>query len=73
MNSSTPGAFTLKLNKAQVTPLDYDQSVTVAFTPNVSIQYFTFVGTIGDMVTVSVDSGDSIDTSLSLPESTTAR
>ncbi len=69
IDGSTPGAFTLKLNKAQVTPLDYNQSVTVAFTPNISTQYFTFEAAIGDLVTVSVDSGDSIDTSLSLLDS----
>ncbi len=66
IDGSTAGAFTLTLDKTQVTALDYDTPLDVNFTPNHPAQYFTFEGTAGDLVSVTAESKQTIDTSLTL-------
>ena len=69
IDGSTAGAFTLTLNKTEVTPLDYDKPIEVNFTPNHPAQYFTFDGSAGDLVSIQADSKQTIDTSLTLNDS----
>ena len=66
IDGTTVGAFSLTLNKTEVTPLAYDQTEDASFTPRDTVRYFTFDGTAGDLVTISGDSKASIDTSLTL-------
>ncbi len=69
LDGTVSGSFTLTLNKTEVTAMSYNEPVEVNFTPNAQAKYFTFEGTSGDLVSISVDSGSSIDTSLSLTNS----
>ncbi|MFN8564099.1 MAG: PPC domain-containing protein [Anaerolineae bacterium] len=66
LNGDTPGSFTLTLNKTEVAPISYGDSVELSLTPSDQAMYFTFEGTSGDMVSVSADSDGTIDTSLTL-------
>ena len=69
IDGSTAGAFTLTLDKTQVSALDYDTPLDVTFAPNHTVQYFTFDGTAGDLVSVTAESKQTIDTSLTLNDS----
>ena len=66
LSSDTPGAFTLSLNKIEVTAVTYDEPIEVNFTPTSSPQYFTFEGDTGDLITVTAVSDGKVNTSLTL-------
>ncbi len=68
IDGSSTGAYTVTLNKAEVNNVSYDTPTEVNFTTSDSGKYFTFEGTSGDLVTISADSGGSIDTSLTLSD-----
>ncbi len=65
-DGATAGSYTLQLNQAVLTPIEFNQPVTITFDGNTGAQYFSFQGTIGDVIDITVDSGDSIDTSLAV-------
>lgn len=60
------GSFTLTLEKTDMQVIAYGDEIELSLTPGDQALYFTFTGTSGDLVSVSVDSNGSIDTSLSL-------
>src|SRR5664279_1729955 len=69
IDGATAGSFTLTLSKTDVTALSFNTPVEVSLTPTDTGKYFTFDGTAGDLVTITADSGDTIDTSLTLNDS----
>lgn len=68
ISGDTAGGFTLTLTKTEVSSLSYNEPVEVTFAPNQTAKYFTFDGTAGDLVTISVDSNGTIDTGLTLSD-----
>ena len=68
LSSDSEGAFTLTLTKTEIEAIEYNEPVTVTFDENDTGKYFTFEGTAGDLVSISVDSGGSINTSLALSD-----
>lgn len=69
LSSDSAGSFTLTLDKTEVTAVEYNEAVEVTFDEGDQAKYFTFSGTSGDLVTISVDSNGSINTSLTLTDS----
>jgi hypothetical protein len=65
-DSTAKGSYTLTLNHATLTPIAYGDTANATFGNGVSAVYYSFEGKNGDLVTVAVDSGESIDTSLLL-------
>ncbi len=66
LGGSDTGAYTLTLNKVDVTPITYEQPVEVAITQSGESRFFTFEGSSGDLITISAVSNGNIDTSLML-------
>jgi hypothetical protein len=66
LSSDSEGSFTLTLNKTEMTAAEYDEPIEATFTPSDQAKYFTFEGTQGDLVTISVNSNGAINTSLTL-------
>ena len=65
-DSTVTGAYTLELNRAVLSPIDFDQPVTADITAENSTLYYSFEGKTGDVIDIEADSGGSVDTSLSL-------
>jgi pre-peptidase len=65
LNGTSTGKFTLSLNKIEVTALTLDEETSSEVTSGQPV-YFSFEGKVGQAISVTVDSGDSIDTTLSL-------
>ena len=65
---NTVGRFALTLNKTDLIPLTYGDSVEVAFAPDSRVHYFAFQGSVGDQVTLSAVNSDSIESKLLLNE-----
>ncbi len=66
LGGSSTGAYTLTLNKVDITAITYDQAVEVTISKSGELRFFTFEGTTGDLITISAESNGSIDTSLIL-------
>ncbi len=66
LGGSSTGAYTLTLNKVDVTAITYDQAVEVTISKSGESRFFTFQGATGDLITISAVSNGSIDTSLTL-------
>lgn len=66
LSGDTAGAFTLKLSKTEIGSLTYNEPIEVSFAPSDTAKYFTFDGTSGDLISIRVDSNDTINTSLTL-------
>ncbi|MEO8607851.1 MAG: hypothetical protein ABI690_08225 [Chloroflexota bacterium] len=67
-NELSTGAFQLRLNRAEFTPLHFDDTLEVDFTPDAPVAYFEFKGSIGDVVNLSVQSDGTLDTVLQMAE-----
>ncbi|MEO8607614.1 MAG: PPC domain-containing protein [Chloroflexota bacterium] len=65
-DATVTGAYTLELDRAVLSPIEFDQPVTVDITADNATQYFSFEGKTGDVINVEADSGGSVDTSLTL-------
>ncbi|MBI5667743.1 MAG: PPC domain-containing protein [Chloroflexi bacterium] len=63
---SRSGAFRLSLLKATLTPIAYGDTLVGEFTPQTPALYYQFQAVAGDVVHIRVDSGGTLDTSLSL-------
>ncbi len=66
MGGTASGAYTLTLNKVDITAITYDQAVEVTITKSGESRFFTFEGATGDLITISAVSNGSVDTSLVL-------
>lgn len=66
LGGSAEGSFILTLDKTDIQAISYGDDVELSLTPSDQALYFTFEGTSGDLVSISVDSDNSIDTSLAL-------
>ena len=62
---SDPGAFTLTITRAQITPLELDTPAEAELAAGEPL-YFSFEGESGQTVSISVDSGNTIDTEMTL-------
>lgn len=64
--SGISGDFTLDVQTAAFTALEYGRPASVEFAPDSGAQYFSFVASEGDIIQILVDSQSSIDTTLAL-------
>lgn len=62
---SDPGVFTLTITRAQITPLELDTPAEAELAAGEPL-YFSFEGESGQTVSISVDSGNTIDTEMTL-------
>ncbi len=60
------GEYTLTLDQVETAELDYGDSLDLEFNPEQSVYYVQFDGDVNDIIDVRVNSGDSIDTRLTL-------
>lgn len=67
---SLEGAFTLTLERVVVQEATYDTPFTVTLTNEAQQQYFAFDGVAGDVIRISADSADSVDSALVLYDPT---
>ena len=67
-SGSGTGSFTLTINQIDIAPIEFDEELEVTFTPADDAKYFTFEGTVGDIVTISADSDGEFDTDLALQD-----
>lgn len=58
------GKYTLSVTRAVLNTINFGEPVTVTFDGQDSAQYFSFEGVAGDVISVRVNSGGTIDTSL---------
>lgn len=65
LSSTSTGEYTLTLNKTEVSELVVGETLEVELEENTPL-YFSFEATNGQEVTITVDSGDTIDTMLAL-------
>jgi hypothetical protein len=65
LNGTSTGSFTLSLSKIEMTALTIGEETSAELTSDQPL-YFSFEGTIGQAINIRVDSGDIIDTTLSL-------
>jgi uncharacterized protein YfaP (DUF2135 family) len=65
-DSTATGRYALTLNQAALTPIAYGDTVQASFSSTVSAYYYSFEGSSGDIVNVTVDSGSQLNTSLLL-------
>lgn len=63
---SSTGAFTLSLLKATLTPIAYGDTLVGEFTPQTPALYYQFEAVAGDVIHIRVNSGGTLDTSLTL-------
>lgn len=66
----TAGEFELTIERVGLTEIAYGETVDVTITEDSFTQFFSFEATAGDVISVNVDSGGSIDTVLSLVDPT---
>lgn len=60
------GDYTLSLNRIESTVVDFNSTVSAAFSAETQVLYFTFEGSDGAIVDLIVNSGNSLDTKLTL-------
>lgn len=60
------GEYTLSLNRIQSTSVEFNSTVSASFNEEAQALYFTFDGTDGTVVDIIVNSGNSLDTQLTL-------
>lgn len=63
--SDPEGEYSLTLNPVELVPLAFDEALEVQISGG-QARYFTFEGTAGQVVDVRVDSGNSLDTEVTL-------
>src|SRR5690606_7527784 len=59
------GEYSLTLNSVELVPLAFDEALEVQISGG-QTRYFTFDGTAGQVVDIHVDSGNSLDTEITL-------
>ena len=67
LGGSATGDYTLALERVELAQIAYGDEVEVEFTPQEQSFFFTFEGTVGEVVNIEVD-GDDVDTTLTLQD-----
>jgi hypothetical protein len=65
-SNSSGGRYTLQLNQAELQDIEFDEPVTAVFDDETGALFYSFEGTAGDVISIRVNSGGAIDTSLAL-------
>lgn len=66
LSGNSTGSYTLSLNRADVSDIDYDESVDVTFNEGETVKFLRFPAEAGDLVTITVDSDETLDTAVAL-------
>ncbi len=64
--SDGAGEYTLSLDRADFTEVTIDEEISVEIGENTGVSYFSFEASAGDVINVRVNSGGTVDTSLTL-------
>ena len=67
LGGSAVGDYTLSLERVELAQIAYGDEVEVEFTPQDQSFFFTFEGTVGEVLNIEVD-GDDVDTTLTLQD-----
>jgi hypothetical protein len=66
LSNSDVGAFTLRLNRIELSDIEYGETVEAELSESIPTLYYGFDGTTGDVIDVDVESNDAVDTVVSV-------
>jgi len=64
LGGTSLGNYTLRLNRVELETLDVGDTIETSIDEDTSALYYSFQGTAGQVVSISVDSNDTLDTTL---------